>query len=356
MAQPTILLSAGEPSGDLHGAGVARALRQRWPGARLFGLGGPRMAAEGVELLAPFEELAVMGFVEVASRLPYFIRLLRRVRREMNARGAQLVIPIDYPGFNLRLSRRAREDGARVLYYIAPQVWAWHRSRMKELARATDRIATILPFEDELLREAGADARFVGHPLLDLTEATADREALAREAGVDPARPMLAIFPGSRRQEVERHLAIFADAAERVTRERPDVQPVVARAATVPIEAYADTRYPHVDDSRALLAHAAAAIVKSGTTTLEAAIAGTPFVVAYRAHPLTFWLAERLVEVDHVALAAERLHDGARPQVAPGAFEQVAVQDADHAVPRRTIAATASRRLTPCCAAPPRCR
>ena len=142
MAQPTILLSAGEPSGDLHGAGVARALRQRWPGARLFGLGGPRMAAEGVELLAPFEALAVMGFVEVASRLPYFIRLLRRVRREMNARGAQLVIPIDYPGFNLRLSRRAREDGARVLYYIAPQVWAWHRSRMKELAQANAALRT----------------------------------------------------------------------------------------------------------------------------------------------------------------------------------------------------------------------
>lgn len=303
MSQPTILLSAGEPSGDLHGAGVARALRRRWPEARLFGLGGPRMEAEGVELLARFEDLAVMGFVEVVSRLPYFVRLLRRVRREMNARGTDLVIPIDYPGFNLRLSRSAREDGVRVLYYIAPQVWAWHRSRMKELALATDRIATILPFEDELLRGAGADARFVGHPLLDITEATLTREELSAAAGIDPARPILALFPGSRRQEVERHLAVFVAAAERVRQTRPDVQPVIARSASLPVDIYASAPFPRADDSRALLDHAAAAIVKSGTTTLEAAIAGTPFVVAYRTHPITFWLAERLVEVDHVALA-----------------------------------------------------
>lgn len=303
MPQPTILLSAGEPSGDLHGAGVARALRNRWPQVRMFGLGGPRMAAEGVELLARFEDLAVMGFVEVASRLPYFVRLLRDVRREMTARTADLVIPIDYPGFNLRLARAAREAGVPVLYYIAPQVWAWHRSRMKQLAHATDRIATILPFEDELLRGAGADARYVGHPLLDLAEATPSREAFARSAGVDAARPIVALFPGSRRQEVDRHLDLFADAATRIQRARPDVQPLIARSASVPDDAYARARFPRVADGRGLLRHARAAIVKSGTSTLEAAIAETPFVMAYRTHPLTFWLAKRLVEVDHVALA-----------------------------------------------------
>ena len=303
MSQPTILLSAGEPSGDLHGAGVARALRRRWPRARLFGLGGPRMQAEGVELLASFDDLAVMGFVEVASRLPYFVRLLRRVRSELTARDTDLFLPIDYPGFNLRIARASHGAGVPVLYYIAPQVWAWHRSRMKELARATDRIATILPFEDELLRAAGADARFVGHPLLDLAEPAATRAQFAAAAGVDAARPMLALFPGSRRQEVERHLDVFVAAAERIRARRPEVQPLIARSATLPLKSYARAPFPNVVDSRALLTHASAAIVKSGTTTLEAAIAGTPFVVAYRTHPLTFWLAERLVDVEHVALA-----------------------------------------------------
>jgi lipid-A-disaccharide synthase len=303
VSAPTILLAAGEPSGDLHGAGVARALRQRWPDARLFGLGGPRMQAEGVDMLARFEDLAVMGFVEVASRLPYFVRLLGRVRGEMIARRADLVIPIDYPGFNLRLSGAAREAGIPVLYYIAPQVWAWHRSRMKLLARVTNRVATILPFEAELLRKAGADARYVGHPLLDLAEPPANHEAFAATAGLDAARPILALFPGSRRQEVERHLEVFCAAAELVRRDHPEVQPVIARAPSLPEEAYALAPYPLVTDSHALLRHARAAIVKSGTTTLEAAIAETPFVVAYRTHPLTFWLAQYLVEVDYVALA-----------------------------------------------------
>lgn len=322
MSDPTILLAAGEPSGDLHGAGVARALRARWPGARLFGLGGPRMAAEGVELLADFEDLAVMGFVEVASRLPYFIRLMGVVRREMKARGAELVIPIDYPGFNLRLARAATEAGLPVLYYIAPQVWAWHRSRMKELGRVTNRVATILPFEADLLRGAGADARFVGHPLLDLPEPAADHRAFRSEHGLDAERDVLAVFPGSRQQEVERHIDVFSEAAEIVCRDRPQVQPVIARAPSVGDDAYAGARFPLVADSHALLRHARAAIVKSGTTTLEAAIAGVPFVVAYRTHPLTYWLAEHLVEVEHVALAnlvagarvvPELLQDAATP-------------------------------------------
>ena len=329
MAEPTILLAAGEPSGDLHGAGVAQALRARWPNARLFGLGGPRMAAEGVELLADVEDLAVMGFVEVASRLPYFIRLMAVVRREMAARGTQLVIPIDYPGFNLRLARAARESGLPVLYYIAPQVWAWHRSRMKELARVTNRVATILPFEADLLRGAGSDARFVGHPLLDLPEAAIDHRAFRAAHGFDAGREILAVFPGSRQQEVERHIEVFSEAAAIVCRDRPHIQPVIARAPSVGDDAYAGARYPLVGDSHALLRHARAAIVKSGTTTLEAAIAGVPFIVAYRTHPLTFWLAEHLVEVEHVALAnlvagarvvPELLQDAATPEALAAAL------------------------------------
>lgn len=302
MSTPTILLSAGEPSGDLHGAAVARAIRDRWPGARLYGLGGPRMEEAGVELLADFRRLAVMGFAEVATQVPFFLRLLRRLREEMAARQTDLVLPIDYPGFNLRLSRAARETGRPVLYYIAPQVWAWHRSRIRHLVEETDRLAVVLPFEEPLFREAGAAVTFVGHPLLDAAPAVPARESFCAELGIDPDRPLLAVFPGSRAQEVSRHLEAFHAAAEAVVRARPEVQPVLAVSNAVDDDAYAGATYPRTKQSRALLTHARAALVKSGTTTLEAALARTPMVIAYRTSGLTYWLARRLVRVDHIGL------------------------------------------------------
>jgi lipid-A-disaccharide synthase len=299
---PRILLSAGEPSGDLHGAAVARALRERWPKADLYGLGGPRMQAEGVRLLAHVDELAVMGFAEVAGRLPYFLRLLRQIRGELRSKPPDLVVPIDYPGFNVRLARAARARRIPVLYYIAPQVWAWHRSRIHELARVADQLAVILPFEAQLFRDAGAAVDFVGHPLLERAPPSDDRHTFAGRLGLDPDRPVLALFPGSRRQEVQRHAALFVEAAERVRKSRPEVQPVIATSAAVPASAYASFRVPLTDDGWALLHHARAALVKSGTGTLEAALAGTPLVIAYRMHPLSFALARRLVRVDHIGL------------------------------------------------------
>ena len=308
---PRILISAGEPSGDLHGAGVARALRRRWPDARLYGFGGTQMREAGVELIAHVDELAVMGFAEVARHLPFFIGLLRNVRQRLDADPPDLVIPIDYPGFNLRLARMARDRRIPVLYYIAPQVWAWHRSRMRELAANTDRLAVILPFEEALFREHGARATFVGHPLLDLPDDLPTREAFCAGLGIDAGKPILALFPGSRAQEVRRHLALFESAAERVRRARPDVQPVIAVGDAVPAELYAHASATRTRESRALLQHAAAALVKSGTTTLQAAVAGAPMVVAYQMHPLSYAIARRVVEVPHVGLvnlvAGERL-------------------------------------------------
>lgn len=301
MVGPTILLSAGEPSGDLHGAAVARALKERWPDAKLFGLGGARMAEAGVELLADPEKLAVMGFVEVVARLPYFARLLRRIRKEMVDRRTDLVLPIDYPGFNLRLSRAAREAKIPVLYYIAPQVWAWHRSRIRQLARDTDRLAVILPFEEEIFRESGANATFVGHPLLDRPE-PASRLSLCRQLNIEEHRPILALFPGSRAQEVSRHLDIFVETGVRVRAHLPNVQPVIAVSDAVPQRMYEGVPFPRTRDSWDLLCHADGALVKSGTGTLEAALAGTPLAIAYKTHPLTYRLARRLVRVDHIGL------------------------------------------------------
>jgi len=261
------------------------------------------MAAAGVELLAGLDQLAVMGFVEVVSHMRFFYGLEKRVRSLVDSGSVDLVIPVDYPGFNLRVARYAHRRGIPVLYYIAPQVWAWKPGRARRLAEDTDRVAVILPFEAEVLAAAGADVRFVGHPLLERDDAVADREAFAKSIGVDPARPLLALLPGSRHQEVARHLAPFAGAAREVELSLPDVQPVLARAASLPVDSLDLAGLPVTGETRALLRHAAAALVKSGTSTLEAALEGTPFVTAYRTHPITYAIARRLVRVPSVALA-----------------------------------------------------
>ncbi len=300
---PVILLLAGEASGDLHGAHVARALRARFPNCEIVGTGGGRMAAEGVELLAELEDLAVMGFVEVLSRLPFFWKLERRVRRILTSGRIDLVIPIDYPGFNLRITEAAHRAGVPVLFFIAPQVWAWKAGRTQRLARAADRIAVILPFEAELFRAEGGRASYVGHPLLDHVEEVPDRDTFCRRWHLDPDRPILALFPGSRAQELDRLLDPFIQAARRLAASHPDLQVAIARAPDLEIERSLADGLPQVTDGRGLLRHSRAALVKSGTATLEAALEGTPFVVAYRTHPLTFWLARRVVRVEHVALA-----------------------------------------------------
>jgi lipid-A-disaccharide synthase len=300
---PEVMLLAGEPSGDLHGAQVARALQRRVPGIKLIGLGGPKMAEAGVELLAQLDQLAVMGFVEVLSRLPFFWKLERRLLDILRSQAVDLVLPIDYPGFNLRMARSAHRLGVPVLYYIAPQVWAWKPKRARKLATDTDHVAVILPFETELLRSAGAKATFVGHPLLEESHHTLDRAPFARAEGLDPDRPILALFPGSRPQEIHRHLELFLETGRQLRRQRPELQVAVARPGSIPRQRYGPVDAAVVSDGRALLRHARAALVKSGTTTLEAALAGTPFVTVYRTHPLTFAIARQLVRVEHIALA-----------------------------------------------------
>jgi lipid-A-disaccharide synthase len=323
-AAPVIFMAAGEESGDLHGAALARALRARFPRARLLGLGGARMKAEGVELMAELNELAVMGFVEVIRHLPYFIDLKKRVFAALERERVDLVIPIDYPGFNLRLAKHARGRGIPVLYYIAPQVWAWHKSRVRDLARDADRVAVVLPFEEAFLKSAGVNASFVGHPLLDRPHPELLRDVWARMNGLDPRRPILALFPGSRAQEVRRHLVLFSHAAALVVAKNAQVQPVIGVPRGIDRGVYAGALWPLVESTGGmLLQYATAALVKSGTTTLEAGIAGTPMAVVYRMAPLSYALARRVVKVPHIALAnliAERrvapefVQDAATPE------------------------------------------
>jgi lipid-A-disaccharide synthase len=261
------------------------------------------MAAEGVELLAGLDDLAVMGFVEVVKRLRFFYRLERRLLQTIHEERVDLVIPVDYPGLNLRVTRRAYQSGVPVLYYIAPQVWAWKARRAAELSAMADRIAVILPFEKEYFEREGGRVHYVGHPLLDQVDEVPDRSTFCEQAGLDPVRPILAIFPGSRQQELQRHLGPFIAAGRRLQEDFPELQLVVAQAHSLSLILPPGSGVTVVTGSRALLRHSRAALMKSGTGTLEAALEGIPFVVAYKANPVTFSLAKRLVKLEHISLA-----------------------------------------------------
>jgi len=310
---------AGEASGDQHGAGVARALKERWPGCRLLGLGGPAMRGEGVELIADLDRLAVMGFAEILRHLPFFYKLERRIREVLDDGDIDLVLPIDYPGFNLRMAKEAHRREIPVLYYIAPQVWAWKPGRISRLAEDCDHLAVILPFEVDGFREAGARVTFVGHPLLEECVLEPNEANFRKRWGLDGDRPILALFPGSRAQEIARHRELFLATGRILQQSRPDLQLVWAKASSIAAAQFDASGLPVVDDGRSLLAHSRAALVKSGTTTLEAALQGTPFVTVYRTHQLTYMLARRLVQVDRVALANLVVGKDIVPEVLQGA-------------------------------------
>jgi lipid-A-disaccharide synthase len=297
-----ILFVAGEASGDLHAAGVARALRAQDAPFRLAGIGGDEMRSAGVELIEHAERLAVMGFVEVLKHIPLHYRLARELERRIRSGRVALVVLIDYPGFNMKIAAAARAAGVPVLYYITPQVWAWGAKRLAELSRTITKAAVILPFEEALLRRHGIDATFVGHPLLDRARTLPDRAEARRSLGVGDDDRLLALFPGSRAQEIARHLDRFVATARELQRRDPALKVVVSAAPHVEISSER-CPYPLVRSaSFAVLRAADAAMCKSGTTTLEAAVAGCPLVVAYRTSAITYAAAKRLVRIPHIGL------------------------------------------------------
>ena len=294
-----IYISAGEPSADAHAAAVAAALRRRIPGVELEALGGPLLERAGVRVLDRMESYSVVGFVEAIAKIPAHYRLLHRIKQSFKEKRYDLVILVDYPGYHLRAAAAAAAADIPVLYYIAPQMWAWGPKRVRKLA-PVDQLAVILPFEEQFFRERGVAATFVGHPLKDRPPPPSRADA-RRALGLDPDRPTLGLFPGSRRQEVKRHWKIFREAASRVAAARPDVQLIVAGTA--------HAEYPdpgainvHLGDPLLVFAAADAGICKSGTTTLEAAIADLPMVITYRVHPISSYIAFRLVQVPWVGL------------------------------------------------------
>ena len=298
---PEVLFVAGEASGDLHAAGVAEELRRLRPDLQLTGFGGDLMKAAGVELFDEYDT-GVMGFLEVIRHIPRHFALLETIRERLDSGNVKLLVVIDYPGFNMKAAAAARESNVPVLYYVTPQVWAWGEGRLPKLARIITKAAVILPFEEQLLRGHGIDATFVGHPLLDRASDLPSRKEARESLGLSDSAPVLALFPGSRQQEIDRHIDDFVESAREVERAVPGLQTIVSVARTISLDA---KRCPFKlvhSASFSVLRAADAALCKSGTTTLEAAIADCPLAVAYRTSEISYLLARLMVKIPHIGL------------------------------------------------------
>ena len=310
-----ILISAGEASGEFYGAELIKALRQQVPerDIEFFGVGGEQMRAAGCELLVDAREIAEVGIVEVVKHIPNIYRRFREVVREAERRKPDAAVLIDFPDFNLRLAREMHKRGVPVIYYVSPQLWAWKQGRIELVRKYVRKMLVIFPFEVAFYREHGIEAQFVGHPLADLAAPAITREQFAAEYKLDAGREWIALLPGSRRAEVSRIFPTLLKAAQLL---EPDYVYIVPVASTLDadwmsafVRDHAGPPVTFTSDARATLLHARAAAVASGTSTLEAALIGTPFTMVYQVAPLTWALGRRLVKVDRFAmvnLIAER--------------------------------------------------
>lgn len=302
-----VMMIAGEASGDLHGAGVVRELKKRQPGTDIYGIGGDRMQAEGMQLIYHVRELSVMGFTEVVKHLPVIRSVQRTLEILLTARRPDVVVLIDYPGFNLRFARIARKVGVKIVYYISPQVWAWNPGRVKKMKGLIDKMLVVFPFEEEIYRKEGIDVEFVGHPLLEVLGVPQSREDFCKRYGFDSSRPLIGLFPGSRKQELERIFPPMLGAAEILIR-RDDAQVAVGAASILAydfVKSFVREGLPVKILQHAtydLMANADVALVASGTATLETACFGTPMVIVYKTSWLSYIVGRLLIRVRNIGL------------------------------------------------------
>jgi lipid-A-disaccharide synthase len=337
-----ILIVAGEPSGDANAAAVARAIRAAAPEYRLIGVGGDQMAAAGVTLMKHISKLTVMGFVGVLKQIPRHWGLLHDIEDRLGEAKVSLVICVDYGGFNLHVAGAAKAAGVPVLYFITPQVWASRPGRMRTIAENVTKAAVIFQFEEELLRKNGIDATFVGHPMIDRAAALPSRDAARAELEISPGRKVLALFPGSRRQEIERHLEVFVDTAKRLQRDDPGLDVIVSSAPNVEIDARRCPFQVVKASSWTIFRAADAAVCKSGTTTLEAAVAGCPLIVAYRASAIDFAIASQIATVTEIGM----VNIIARRRIVPEFIQDDATPEKMAPVLREILDPTSERRQT----------
>lgn len=304
-----IMISCGEPSGDLYAGALTEALRAQRPGVEVFGFGGERLRAAGGRIVGDYHGLAVTGLTEALRVVPQSLRMLRRLTAEARSQRPDVLVVIDFPDFNFRLLSAVKRLGIPVVYYVTPQIWAWRQGRMKTMQRLVDLALPIFPFEEALYQRAGVPVRFVGHPLVDMAVSETPRDALLAEAGLDPSRPVVALLPGSRHNELHRLLPVMVDAVPRIRAAVPAVQFLVACAPNLDASAFAPLRalpapsalmVGRTDD---VLAASDVVVTASGTATVQAALHARPMVVLYKLSPLTYSLGRRFVSVDTYAMA-----------------------------------------------------
>ena len=306
-----LYIIAGEASGDLHGSNLIKALVQLQPEIKCRVWGGDLMQAAGGVLVRHYRDLAFMGFWEVLKNLRTILQNLRFCQQDILAFQPDAIVLIDYPGFNLRIAKWAKKQGIRVIYYISPQIWAWHTSRVHSIKRDVDKMLVILPFEKAFYDKYGIQAEFVGHPLLDALVGRPDSLGInspetgrINPEGIGTPHNIITLLPGSRKQEVKRILPVMLS----VTPDFPEYRFIIARATSLPESFYRPflEQYPNVGLEQGktyeLLAQSDAALVKSGTSTLETALIGTPQVVCYAGNPVSFAIAKRVVKVPYISL------------------------------------------------------
>ncbi|HXO04040.1 MAG TPA: lipid-A-disaccharide synthase [Candidatus Sulfotelmatobacter sp.] len=300
MTDKNILISAGEASSDMYAARLATALRAR-TGAKFFGMGGPRMGEAGVELVADYHEVAVVGISEVLHKIPTVIGVQNRLKREAERRNAALAILVDSPGTHLGVARRMKQIDVPVGYFIGPQIWAWRAGRVRVVKRVVNRMVVIFPFEEKIYRDAGVPVDFVGHPLVDVVRPTMSRAEFALLHNLKPGRPIVTILPGSRQNEIRQNYGRIVEACERLGRANGDIQFVLAAALNLKPEVFSSYARPTVainlvqGATYGALSAADCAVVASGTATVEAALLGTPMVVVYRVSPLSALILRRMI-------------------------------------------------------------
>lgn len=334
-----VMIVAGEASGDIYGADLVCKAHAHDPGLHFFGIGGVRMREAGVTTLVDSAEMAVMGLVEVIKHFGVISSAFIKLKRILLVDPPELLILIDYPGFNLRLAKVAKKAGVKVLYYISPKVWAWKAGRVKALAASVSQMAVIFPFEVPLYEKVGLPVSFVGHPMLDLVTVSMSRDEAARSFTLDPARKIIGLFPGSRKSEIERILPTILASAVLLKQRFPDLQFVLPLASTLSdtdmLPRIAETGVDVIitrDRIHDLIRACDAVISVSGTVTLEIALIGTPMVIIYKLAPLTYMFAKRLVKIKHIGLCnivagetvvKELIQDEASPEKISAEIEKI---------------------------------
>jgi len=311
---PTIFISAGEASGEHYGALLIAAIKQRLAAsgqsASFYGMGGERMADEGLKCVVRSEEMAVMGLTEIVRHLPHIHGELQKLKRAIKKRPPSVAVLIDFPEIHFRLAKEFHRLGVPVIFFVSPQLWAWKKHRIKLVQQFVDKMLVIFPFEESFYREHGVEAEFVGHPLADLPAQSVSREQFAAENGLDPLRTWVGLLPGSRPREIRDHLPTILRSAQMLSHNLEFLIPLAPMLNAAQRDQVWRMVEKHgeglsislVDDARAALFHARASVVASGTATVEAALIGNPFVVIYRVSPVTYAIAKRMVKVDHVAM------------------------------------------------------